>query len=222
MLRSLYRHKQKLSDFQHLCMLVLCEVLSLGNHSFVTEAQQQFFAVNESLTGEISFIEFVKATHLSFPAGEVPSEEEIKFAYEFCDKDLSDDITWSEWQVGLAYSNQLTEKNLRNVYQYLNLKNRHALKIKHLHAALKPHIFRLKLKHGQERDTLERIIAGLADEMQKHGPLSDQQQADEGEQDRHNMSFSSGEYHSCRDEELITGAGDFIPMDVASDYQDHF
>lgn len=46
----------------------------------------------------------------------MPSEEEIKRAYDFVDRDLSDDVTWSEWQVALAYNNQLNEKNLRKVY----------------------------------------------------------------------------------------------------------
>ena len=89
----------------------------------------------------------------------MPSEEEIKRAYDFVDRDLSDDVTWSEWQVALAYNNQLNEKNLRKVYQFLNIKNRDSLKLKHLHSALKPHIQRLRLKRGTERDQLERIIA---------------------------------------------------------------
>ena len=54
----------------------------------------------------------------------MPSEEEIKRAYDTVDRDLSDDVTWSEWQVALAYNNQLTEKNLLNVYQFLNLKQK--------------------------------------------------------------------------------------------------
>ena len=54
---SFFRHR-KLNDFQYLCMLVLCEVLSLADHGCITEAQQQFFAVNKSLTGEICFVEF--------------------------------------------------------------------------------------------------------------------------------------------------------------------
>ena len=70
-------------------------------------------------------------------------------------------MTWSEWQVALAYNNQLTEKNLRNVYQFLNLKQRTALKLKHLHSALKPHIQRLRLQRGTERDRLEKIIANV-------------------------------------------------------------
>ena len=75
-----------------------------------------------------------------FPSEKRPSEEEIKRAYDTVDRDLSDDVTWSEWQVALAYNNQLSEKNLRNVYQFLNLKSRRNLKLKHLHYALKPHI----------------------------------------------------------------------------------
>jgi len=121
-------------------MLVLCEVLSLADHGFVSEAQQQFFAVNKSLNGEICFIEFHTALEEGLPAEQVPDEAEIKRAYDTVDRDLSDDVTWSEWQVALAYCNQLTEKNLRNVYQFLNLKSRPALKLKHLHSALKPHI----------------------------------------------------------------------------------
>ena len=73
----------------------------------------------------------------------MPSEEAIKKAYDTVDRDLSDDVTWSEWQVALAYNNQLNEKNIRNVYQFLNLKNRRSMKLKHLHSALKPHIQRL-------------------------------------------------------------------------------
>ena len=46
----------------------------------------------------------------------MPSEEEIKRAYDTVDRDLSDDVTWSEWQVALAYNIALEEKNLRNVY----------------------------------------------------------------------------------------------------------
>ena len=121
-------------------MLVLCEVLSLADHGFVTQAQQQFFAVNKSLNGEIRFVEFKAAIEETLVDEDRPSEEEIKRAYDTVDKDLSDDVTWSEWQVALAYNNQLTEKNLRNVYQFLNLKSRPALKLKHLHSALKPHI----------------------------------------------------------------------------------
>lgn len=68
------------------------------------------------------------------------TEDNIKEAYDTVDRDLSDDVTWSEWQVALAYNNQLSEKNLRKVYQFLNLKNRSAMKLKHLHSALKPHI----------------------------------------------------------------------------------
>ena len=58
------------------------------------------------------------------PNNSTKSEEEIKQAYDTVDRDLSDDVTWSEWQVALCYNNQLTEKNLRNVYQFLNLKSR--------------------------------------------------------------------------------------------------
>ena len=122
-------------------MLVLCEVLSLADHGFITKAQQKFFAVNKSLSGEICYVEFREACLEAFSSGEnVKSEEEIKQAYDTVDRDLSDDVTWSEWQVALAYNNQLNEKNLRNVYQFLNLKSRQALKLKHLHSALKPHI----------------------------------------------------------------------------------
>ena len=90
-------------------MLVLCEVLSLGSHDFVAEAQQQFFAVNKSLSGEICFVEFRQAFIDVYPPEMLPSEEEIKRAYDTVDRDLSDDVTWSEWQVALAYNTQLDE-----------------------------------------------------------------------------------------------------------------
>ena len=106
--------------------------------------------VNKSLTGEICYLEFREACIEAFSCDRedgtdeertvTKSEEEIKEAYDTVDRDLSDDVTWSEWQVALAYNNQLTEKNLRNVYQFLNLKSRQALKLKHIHSALKPHI----------------------------------------------------------------------------------
>ena len=99
----LLKHK-KLDDFQHLCMLVLCELLSLADHGYVIEAQQQFFAVNQSLSGEICFAEFHAAIKSGLPAEQVPSEAEIKRAYDTVDRDLSDDVTWSEWQVALAYN----------------------------------------------------------------------------------------------------------------------
>ena len=95
----------------------------------------------------------------------MPTEEEVKKAYDTVDRDLSDDVTWSEWQVALAYNSQLSEKNLRNVYQFLNLKSRVALKLKHLHSALKPHIQRLRLKRGSERERLEAIIADVCSKM---------------------------------------------------------
>ena len=139
-IKSLLKHV-KLTDFQHLCMLVLCEVLSLADHGFVTQAQQQFFAVNKSLSGEICFVEFRYAMLEALSAaGENLTEKQIKEAYDTVDRDLSDDVAWSEWQVALAYNSQLSEKNLRNVYQFLNLKKRPAMKLKHLHSALKPHI----------------------------------------------------------------------------------
>ena len=86
-------------------MLVLCEVLSLAEHGFVRDAQQQFFAVNKSLSGEICFAEFHAALKEGLPEDQVPSEAEIKRAYDTVDRDLSDDVTWSEWQVALAYNN---------------------------------------------------------------------------------------------------------------------
>lgn len=57
MIRCL-RDYVKITDFQYLAMLVLCEVLSLADHEFVEHAQMQFFAINKSMTGEINFIEF--------------------------------------------------------------------------------------------------------------------------------------------------------------------
>ena len=86
-------------------MLVLCEVLSLAEHGFVRDAQQQFFAVNKSLNGEICFAEFHAALKEGLPEDQVPSEAEIKRAYDTVDRDLSDDVTWSEWQGALAYNN---------------------------------------------------------------------------------------------------------------------
>ena len=67
----------------------------------------------------------------------------------------------------MVYNNQLNEKNLRNVYQFLNLKSRAALKLKHLHSSLKPHIQRLKLDRGTERDTLESIIAKVCANLKR-------------------------------------------------------
>ena len=103
---SFFKHR-KLNDFQHLCMLVLCEVLSLADHGFITEAQQQFFVVNKSLTGEICYLEFREACLEAFSCDReqesneertaTKSEEEIKEAYDTVDRDLSDDVTWSEW-----------------------------------------------------------------------------------------------------------------------------
>ena len=48
----------QLDDFQHLCMLILCELLSLADHEFVTEAKEQFIAINTGMSGEITFSEF--------------------------------------------------------------------------------------------------------------------------------------------------------------------
>ena len=31
---------KELNEFQHLCMLILCELLSLADHEFVTEAKE--------------------------------------------------------------------------------------------------------------------------------------------------------------------------------------
>ena len=74
----------------------------------------------------------------------------------------NDIIPWSEFQVALAYETQLNEKNLRNVYQYLNMKNNSTgIKLKHLHSAMKPHIFRLKLERGTEKRVLEEIMDDL-------------------------------------------------------------
>ena len=117
----------------------------------------------------INFVEFRQAIQEIFVQEEMPSEEEIKRAYDTVDRDLSDDVTWSEWQVALAYNIALEEKNLRNVYQFLNLKNRTALKLKHLHSALKPHIQRLALPRGTERDTLERIIEHVCSQIKPTG-----------------------------------------------------
>jgi len=72
--------------------------------------------VNKALTGEIRFVEFHQALCEVLPADKMPSEDEIKCAYDTVDRDLSNNVTWCEWQVALAYNNQLSEKNLRNVY----------------------------------------------------------------------------------------------------------
>ena len=60
---------------------------------------------------------------------------------------------------------QLNEKNLYQVFTYLNPRKKEAIKLKYLHSGLKPHIFRLKLKHGEEKDTLERIISELGQQL---------------------------------------------------------
>ena len=71
--------------------------------------------VNKSLTGEICYLEFREACLEAFSCDReqesneertaTKSEEEIKEAYDTVDRDLSDDVTWSEWQVALAYNN---------------------------------------------------------------------------------------------------------------------
>ena len=46
----------------------------------------------------INFVEFRQAIQEIFvEEEEMPSEEEIKRAYDTVDRDLSDDVTWSEW-----------------------------------------------------------------------------------------------------------------------------
>ena len=105
----------------------------------------------------------------------LPEEEktdQTRLLFDTINKGRTDEkIPWSEWQVALAYQTQLNEKNLRNVYQYLNLKkSSQGIKLKHLHSAMKPHIFRLKLKRGSEKRVLEGIISDLEKQILKGDP----------------------------------------------------
>ena len=102
----------------------------------------------------------------------LPEEEktnQTKLLFDAINKVKTDDtVDWSEWQIALAYETQLTEKNLRNVYQFLNLKNNRAgIKLKHLQNAMKPHIFRLKLARGTEKRVLDNMMCDLEKKLKK-------------------------------------------------------
>lgn len=148
-------------------MLILCELLSLADHAFVTEAKEQFMAVNQSCSGEISFTEFDEAMKqcMEFES-QSPEEAKVKETKALFDKinkvKTDDTVDWSEWQIALAYETQLNQKNLRNVFQYLNLKsNKAGIKLKHLKSSMKPHIFRLKLDRGTEKRVLDKMMCDL-------------------------------------------------------------
>ena len=54
------------------------------------------------------------------------------------------------------------------MYQYLNLtQNPQGIKLKHLHQAMKPHIFRLKLQRGSEKRNLIQIVQSIETKLAK-------------------------------------------------------
>jgi len=80
-------------------------------------------------------------------------------------------ITWSEWQGALAYQAQLTNKNLLNVFNYLDLKNKGEISFRTLEQAYKPHMFRLRLKQGTEEYALKKLLSEVG-MLSKSSPFS--------------------------------------------------
>jgi Ca2+-binding EF-hand superfamily protein len=101
-------------------MLILSELLSLGNLDFVLEVKNTFLAINKSQTGEIVFEElkeFIRNVH--------PDTKEAKLIeiFDSIDHDQSGLISYSEFLCALAYIEQLNEKNLQKVFKFLDVEN---------------------------------------------------------------------------------------------------
>ena len=87
------------------------------------------------------------------------------------------------------------------------MKSRTALKLKHLHSALKPHIQRLKLERGTERDKLEQIIANVCSKMKKYSGLRDTEDLNLGDESGMiPIAINNVSYQSAYDQELTTDA----------------
>ena len=141
-------------------MLILDELLTLADNQFVKDARETFFATNISNTGEITFEELTAALKGVRTEGDQElTENDYKDIYSSVDADQSGTVTWSEWQASLSYQTQLTQKNLRNVFNFLDLKQQGVIKVQTLEKAYKPHMFRLVLEQGTEAATLRQILA---------------------------------------------------------------
>lgn len=78
-------------------------------------------------------------------------EPEILKVFEKLDCDGNGTISYSEWVCALVFCDRhIYQKNLPNLFKFLDVKKQGRLKIKDLERAYKPHIFRLKLDLGRE------------------------------------------------------------------------
>lgn len=123
----------------------MSELLTLGDLDFVNQSRNTFLAINTSNTGELMYRELVRAfesinVHLT--------AEKLTEIWRYMDHDENGSVSFTEWMCACAFIHQLNEKNLKNVFKFLNLKEENSISITHLEWALRPHIFRLKLLPG--------------------------------------------------------------------------
>ena len=77
-------------------MLVLCELLSLADHEFVTEAKEQFIAINTSMSGEITFTEFDQAMKQVHPEEE--KTDHTRELFEIINRGKNEEsLAWSDF-----------------------------------------------------------------------------------------------------------------------------
>lgn len=135
----------------------MVELLSLADHKFITEAKNIFIAVNTSQSGEISFEELrvFLDTYSTLERTHNDVKSLFRKFHHLCDnaeENQHDSISWSEWLVLIAAKTQLNRKNLLKLFEFLNYKATvSAMSLNAIEKAYRPHIFRLKLNHGEEK-----------------------------------------------------------------------
>jgi len=93
-----------------------------------------------------------------------------KYHHACEDGHVHDSISWSEWLVMIAFGTQLKKKNLIKLFNFLNYKvdghqYEQAISLSALEKAYRPHVFRLRLAHGDEKKQFARLIQDLETQL---------------------------------------------------------
>ena len=67
------------------------------------------------------------------------------------DHNDSGSVSYSEWLCALAYIDQLTLVNLRNLFKFILNQDSEKVDLKTLERSYRPHMFRLEIEKGKEK-----------------------------------------------------------------------
>lgn len=139
-------------------MLILSELLSISDVDFINKARDNFLAVDQSAQGEITYRDLAHALH---QVDSSIADDQILKVFEKLDCDGNGSISYSEWLCALVFSDHMTQKNISNLYKFLDVKKKGAITMKDLERAYRPHLFRLKLAYGKEEHALQTLLEEL-------------------------------------------------------------